>query len=179
METVLKISRSAIYSALLKHGIAKFKLEILVYCSQKKCIKLEQEHINLLNPSYNILKIAGSPLGEIRSEKTRAKMSVANKGKNNPMFGKTLSAVTRAKISASLKGIPRPERPEVTRAKISASQPHSRKIEVLDIETNVTTTYPTIRAAARALNINQSSITKYFSRKQKKPYKGRYVFKLV
>jgi group I intron endonuclease len=173
------MGKSAIYSAILKHGIAKFKLEILVYCSQKKCIKLEQEHINLLNPSYNILKIAGSPLGEIRSEKTRAKMSVANKGKNNPMFGKTLSAVTRAKISASLKGIPRPERPEVTRAKISASQPHSRKIEVLDIETNVTTTYPTIRAAARALNINQSSITKYFSRKQKKPYKGRYVFKLV
>jgi hypothetical protein len=71
METVLKISRSAIYSAILKppppppggiggeakgHGIAKFKLEILVYYGGRrshpteKCIKIEQKFRNLLKP---------------------------------------------------------------------------------------------------------------------------------
>ena len=63
METSLKRCRSAIYSSIIKYGISKFKLEILVYCSKKKCIKLEQKYINLLKPEYNILQIAGSLLG--------------------------------------------------------------------------------------------------------------------
>jgi group I intron endonuclease len=39
METYLKRGRSAIYTSIIKYGISKFKLEILVYCSKKKCIK--------------------------------------------------------------------------------------------------------------------------------------------
>ena len=75
MENSLKKSKSAIYSAILKHGQSNFKLEILEYCSAKKCVKLEQKHINLLKPSYNILPIAGSRLGSIVSGETRAKIS--------------------------------------------------------------------------------------------------------
>jgi group I intron endonuclease len=101
METQLKMGRSAIFSGILKHGIAKFKLEILVYCSQKKCIKLEQKYFNLLKPEYNLLKTAGSCLGCKRSEETRAKMSAIFKGIPK-------SVETKAKISASLKGIPKP-----------------------------------------------------------------------
>ncbi len=63
METILKTGKSAIYSAILKHGLAKFKLEILEYCSPAKCIKIEQQFINFIKPAYNIIKIAGSPLG--------------------------------------------------------------------------------------------------------------------
>ena len=63
METYLKKRKSAIYSAILKHGIANFKLEILEYCSREECIKIEQKYINLLKPAYNILKVAGSSLG--------------------------------------------------------------------------------------------------------------------
>jgi len=37
---------------------------------------------------YNFSPIAGSPLGVVRSEETRAKLSDANKGENNPMFSK-------------------------------------------------------------------------------------------
>jgi group I intron endonuclease len=75
METILKNSKSAIYSSILKYGISKFKLEILEYCSPKKCIKLEQKHINLFKPEYNLLKIAGSLLGFKHSDESRAKMS--------------------------------------------------------------------------------------------------------
>jgi hypothetical protein len=65
---------------------------------------------------------------------------------------------------------------EATRAKISSSQPNSLKIEVTDIELNTKTIYHSVGSAARALNIPPSSITKYFSQNQKKPYKKRYVF---
>ena len=83
-------------------------------------------------------------------------MSVSNKGKNNPMFGKTHN--------------------EETISKNTASQPNSIKIEVLDLEINTKTTYPSIREAAKALNINHRTITNYFTNKQQKPYRGRYIF---
>jgi group I intron endonuclease len=80
METILKTGKSAIYSAILKHGLAKFKLEILEYCSPAKCIKIEQQFINFLKPEYNIIKIAGSPLGFRHSEETLWKISAVHKG---------------------------------------------------------------------------------------------------
>jgi hypothetical protein len=56
------------------------------------------------------------------------------------------------------------------------NQPSSQKIQVTDLELKTKTTYNSIRAAARALNISQSRITAYFRNNQKKPYKKRYVF---
>jgi len=104
MKTQLKKCKSAIYSAILKHGISNFKLEILKYCSRAQCIKWEQYYIDLLKPEYNILKTAGSPLGLKHSDETRAKLSALNKGKNNPMFGKKHSEEYKAKMSEALKG---------------------------------------------------------------------------
>ncbi len=80
------------------------------------------------------------------------------------------------------KGTPKSEE---TLGKMSASkmgnynaknQPNSLKIQVTDLETNISTTYDSIRAAERALNLNYGIITKYFTRNQQKPYKNRYVF---
>lgn len=67
---------SSISSALLKYGYSNFKLEILEYCEANKTIILEREqhYINLLKPEYNILKIAGSPLGYKHTEESLAKM---------------------------------------------------------------------------------------------------------
>jgi group I intron endonuclease len=93
MEAVLKISKSAIYSAILNLGISFFKLEILEYCAPSEAVSIEPKYINLLQPSYNILKIAGSLLG-FKLDQTRAKLSALNKGKNNPMFGKTQSVAS-------------------------------------------------------------------------------------
>lgn len=66
---------------------------------------------------------------------------------------------------------------EETKRRISASQPHAKKIEVIDLETNKANLYSSIKAAAKALGIPQSSISIYFNRNQQAPYKGRYVFK--
>lgn len=67
---------SSISRAFLKYGPSNFKLEILEYCDKDKALILskEQDCIDLLNPEYNILKIAGSPLGYKHSEKAKAKM---------------------------------------------------------------------------------------------------------
>jgi Mlc titration factor MtfA (ptsG expression regulator) len=55
-------------------------------------------------------------------------------------------------------------------------QPNSQKIAVLDLETNLTTTYDTIRAAARAINLRQSSISNYLASNPTNPFKKRYIF---
>jgi hypothetical protein len=49
----------------------------------------------------------------------------------------------------------------------------------MDLETNLSTFYNSISAAARALNIQPSIIIMYLARNQQKPYKGRYIVKKV
>jgi len=154
-----------IYNALLKYGYANFKLEILEYCDPEKCIKREQYYIDLLNPEYNVLKIAGSSLGFKHSSITLKKMSISQKlvnrtGKNNPRFGVSVSEELRAKLLATKKD-------------------KCQKIEVTDLTRNQTTIYESIRAAGRALDIKQSRISTYFRQNQKSPYQGRYIFKKV
>jgi hypothetical protein len=106
-----------------------------------------------------MLKIAGSSLGFKHSEETLAKLSAMNKGENHPSFGKTRS--------------------EDIRAKISASNPNSLKIEVTDLYLNSKTTYNSMHEAARTLSILQCRISTYLIRNQKKPYKGRYIFSKI
>lgn len=171
-----KINNSYVYRALLKNGYSNFQLEILEYCDPKDIIEREQYYIDQFNPEYNILKVAGSRLGQkhseetkakfsarVFSEETRAKMSESKKGENNPL--KSHSEEVRAKISASRRANP-----------CGNSQPSCQKIEVLDLETNITSRYNSINEAARALNIHNASISLYFLKGQKKPYKGRYIF---
>ena len=58
-------------------------------------------------------------------------------------------------------------------------QPNCMEVIVTDLHTNISTSYDSIGLAARALGINDTVISRYFSRNQKKkPYKGRYTFKL-
>jgi hypothetical protein len=45
----------------------------------------------------------------------------------------------------------------------SKNQPNAVKIEVLDLETDITTIFHSIREAGKALNINHSIISEYFS----------------
>jgi group I intron endonuclease len=150
----------AICRALLKSRYSSFSLEILEYCSPSDVIQREQFFIYTLQSEYNILKIAGSSLGYKHGEETRAKLSTAKKGKNHPMFGKTHLRAPKGTL-------------EETISKITASQPNSIKIEVLDLERNTKTISPAAGSAARALNINRKTISNYFNLNQKKPYKGR------
>jgi group I intron endonuclease len=96
-------------------------------------------------------------------------MSEAKKGETNPMYGKNHSEETRARMFNVQKGRPRTE---------GSGRP-SQKIEVYDIKTNITKEFDSISAAALALNIRQSTISRYLARKDQKQkfYKNQYAFK--
>lgn len=115
---LLKNTRMLICKALLKNGYSKFELKILEYCYKTHVIKREQHYIDLLNPEYNILKIAGSTLGFRHSKETLAKMSVAKIGTKH-------SEETLAKIGRHSRGLPR--------AYVGGSP--AQKIEVLNFLT--------------------------------------------
>jgi len=66
---------SLICKALLKHGYSNFQLEILEYCDPSEVILREQYYIDLLNPEYNILKVAGSSFGYKHTIESLKKMS--------------------------------------------------------------------------------------------------------
>lgn len=105
-------------------------------------------------------KISDATAGRTHSDETRKQMSDARTGKQH-------SDETRKKMSAAKLGKPRAEK---------AGKP-CQAIEVFDQDTKLTTQFDTISEAARALSINHSSIVKYFSNNQQKPFKGRYTFK--
>jgi len=135
-------------------------LEILEYCLPEDVIKREQYYMDILQPEYNILRVAGSSFGYKHSDEARSKMSTIKQGSNH-------SDETRKKMSEAKIGNTN-----------SKNQPNSQQIEVIDIQNNTTTSYDSMGEAARALNLpNFSIIRNYILLNQQKPYKGRYSFK--
>ena len=70
-----------IYKALLKYGYAGFRLEILEYCDIQVLLEREQFFFDMFSPEYNILKVAGSPLGYRHSEAAKKRISIFNLNK--------------------------------------------------------------------------------------------------
>ena len=79
-----------IYKALLKYGYAGFRLEILEYCSPEVLLKREQFYFDTFSPDYNILKVAGSPLGYRHSEAAKKLISIASKNREVSEFTRDL-----------------------------------------------------------------------------------------
>jgi len=94
--------------ALIKYGYSNFTLEILEYCDVPELLIREQYYLDLLKPTYNIAKIAGSTLGVLKSEETKAQISAALKGvytgENSPLFGRTHTEETKFIISQARQG---------------------------------------------------------------------------
>lgn len=147
--------------ALLKYGYTNFSLTIqtpasggLEICDKDSLISREKHFFEVYSPEYNILKTPGSPdrgSGWTHSEATIESMRIAaSKTFKSPKF----------------------------LTKLSKGQSTGIEVEVTDLETNNTTTYHAIRAAARALDIDKRYIEHYIYLKQDKPVLGRYIFKL-
>ena len=139
--------------ALLKYGYHNFSLTILDICDIDNLMSREKHFFEVYSPEYNILKTPGSPSrgsGWKHSEATVENMR-----------------------AAALKRSPE------TLAKMSASHPMKIQVEVTDIETNTSTTYHAIKAAARALGIDKRYIEHYIYLNQDKPVLGKYTFKLL
>lgn len=144
-----------IYLSLLKYGYQGFSLTILEFCDIDSLVSREKHYFDVYSPEYNILKTPGSP----------------DRGR-----GWTHSEATVEKIRIAANK--RMESPEVL-AKKSTDQYSGIKVEVTDVETQTTTTYHAIKAAARALSLDKRYIEHYIYLNQDKPVLGKYTFKLI
>jgi group I intron endonuclease len=152
------------------------------YCDIKDTIIREQFYIDSLNPEYNILKIAGSRLGYKQSAESKAKIALS-------LTGRKISLITKSKQRIAKLGI---ARDDATRAKLKEhlnqlnknilAKKNGIKVTVLDLETNITTEYDSIRKAAQSIGSYAHVITRYeklqLDKGYKKPFKGRYVIKI-
>lgn len=69
-----------------KHSLENFKIVLLEYCEPEFCKEREQFYIDTLKPEYNIWQLVTSALGVKRSEETKLKLSLANKGQDAKPF---------------------------------------------------------------------------------------------
>ena len=81
-----------------------FQFNKLLVCSKENLIMYEQACMDALKPEYNCAPRAGSQLGSKRSAEVKAKNAAAARRTRN-FTGKTHSAESRAKISASKTGV--------------------------------------------------------------------------
>lgn len=131
-----------------------------------------------LNRGRKILKetkarISAARIGRLHTTEHKAKISAAIKDvwKSEEIRAKILAAKTGVKVSDEKK------------AKMSAAQMGNKNrsvsIEILDMETGDKNIYASMIEAEKALAWLSKSISRYFSRNAKNPYKGRYVIKKI
>lgn len=141
----LKKGRSAIYSALLKYGYSNFKLDILEYCQPIDLINREQYYFDNLNPTYNILKVAGSSFGFRHSEATKE--------------------ILREKGTGRL-------HTETTLSKISLNNNMSIPVIIKNIESGIVTEFSNITKASEYMGILSYHFQYYLDRQ---PIKNKYM----
>ncbi|OTA72098.1 hypothetical protein M434DRAFT_88603, partial [Hypoxylon sp. CO27-5] len=140
-----------IYKALLKYGYSGFKLEILEYCDVSLLLQREQYYFDVLNPEYNILKVAGSPLGYRHSEAAKKLIGLSAKA----LHGKTLDK----------------EHIE----KIRKGNTFSKSIFITNNDTGDSLEFSSMTEAGSYLGISRVSVRNYILKD--KPFKG-YRYKL-
>ncbi len=166
-----------LYKAFFKYGYSNFRLEILEYCDQEKTVSREQYYLDLLNPDYNILKIAGSTLGFKHSENTKAKIKAKMKTRiwTEEHKAKRLEHLKRLHSSEEYKA----KRLEILNIR-NASKEHleqlkrlklhnSKEVVVFDTlnNNNTTTVYPSIAEAAKSMGCTSSAIVKALKDQEK------------
>lgn len=87
-----------------KHGVDNFKFNVLEYCDKNLLLLREQYYIDTFNPRYNVCKIAGSPLGVVRTELTKKKLSEAHMGQPAWNKGVPASELQKQNQSSKMKG---------------------------------------------------------------------------
>jgi len=155
-----------IYKALLKYGYAAFRLEILEYCSPEVLLQREQYYFDTLNPEYNILKVAGSPLGYRHSEAAKKLISLASKNR---------------KVSENTRGLKREALlgktfDEERIKKMRLSNTFRKPVIVTNTETGETLEFSSLTDAGKYLGMSRVSVRKHLLKDI--PYKQYTIYAL-
>lgn len=129
--------------------IRRFRLDILEFCNPDQLIEREQYYIDLINPEYNILRVAGSSLGHRHTEATLAKLR-----------GRELSPEHLIKLRKHLTNHNSTEeqRTKARARMLKINETKGLTIEVLDTVTKETTMYSSIRQAANAIGCAHTTL---------------------
>ena len=166
-------SKSLICRALLKYGYSRFRLDILEYYNKEKVIEREQYYMNLMNPEYNILRVAGSSSGLKHSEDTLVKF----RGRKL-----TFKQLEKLKEHLTKHNLSEEQRAKARARMVELNKRKGIRVEVKDKEKKETTLYNSIREAARAIgcaHITLRSAEKVFLEKgRERLIKGRFLVKI-
>ncbi len=96
------------HKAIRKYGKENFRWELIAECnSLEELNRIEIEMIkkhNTFGSGYNLTEGGAGHVGHKHTERTRKKLSKANKGKNNPNYGKHHTKESKRKISEANRG---------------------------------------------------------------------------
>lgn len=162
---------SAIYSAILKYGYGNFSIDILEYCDISTLIEREQYYIDLLEPEYNILKIAYSREGAKHTEITKSCIGLKSLGRKHTEEAKLKMreiAILRKGEETSFYG--KNHSPE---SLLKMSMNRSIQVKVIDTVLNEETVFLGNKEAAEFLNVGLSTLVRY--KKLNKLIKERYL----
>ena len=163
---------SNICRALLKYGYSAYQLEILEYCEPSLVIMREQFYIDIINPEYNILKLAGSLFGYKHSPESLQKMADIAKNRSAETIAKLREAAlgrtfkhkeeTKIKLRDIMLGS---KHSEASKEKMSAYQSNrinhpvkgfSTRVE--DTQTGAIFLYNSLREAGKGLKSNHKTV---------------------
>jgi len=154
-----------IHKALLKYGYSEFRFDILEYCSKEEVLAREQYYLDLFNPVYNILKIAGSSLGHKHTSETLEKLKERAKSRKfSPEEKIRASKLYTYRSEESMKM-------DVVRM-LEINKAKGQRIKVLNTLTNEITYYDSIRQGAEKIGCAHISIIRNI--KNQKLLRGIY-----
>lgn len=163
-----RIDSMIIYKALVAHGFDNFTLEILEYCEPSELLKREQYYLDLLNPEYNILKVAGSRLGAKHTQEAIAKIKAGALNRSKEALAKNLEHIKN--LNASLKH-------KEHLAKLNASPEHiaihAHSVIVFNTENGESVEFRSITQAANYFQVHKETIRRYIIKE--KLYLGKYL----
>jgi hypothetical protein len=153
-------------SAIVKYGLSHFAFVILENCIPSDQLKREQHFLDILfslpaNLRYNFSPTAGSPLGVVRSEETRAKLSDANKGALNPMYGKVSANAFQSGANNPIFGI---------------TPTHAMTINVYSLDNVLVRSFSSQVAVAKWLGVSRGTVQNYT--KSGKVWNNLYIFRI-
>ena len=160
--------KSIICYALVKYGYNNFSLSILEYCNRTEVISREQYYLDLLNPSYNILKYAYSSDGYKHTLEAIQKMSLARRlAAPGPGQGESLPRAKKGKFTKednSFYGKTHTEEVKelMSQAALKRIKPNNAKpVFLKDLNNNIIGDFKSITELSIYLKADKATLAKY------------------
>lgn len=154
-----------VYQAIKKYGLENLRFDVLCEGCEEDIKQLEVTLIadreTKAPGGYNLTEGGEGSTGCKPGIETRQKMSKAQSGKNNAMYGKKHSKETKKKLAAKASGVKNPARSKLNGQQVGGRNPRARKVLVAGKK------YGCIKDAAEATGMNARTLYSRLSKYNK------------